>query len=128
MNEKRQTDIYLDRLKGKDEAQINRLYQQKVYKRRENEAMLPSSRDFQMFYVNCKQGKEDEMVMSILNKTVYYERTKNEKFKMSIGTAMALKKKYPGKIFVEANSEKAVKESLQGFIDVNIARVTPMDH
>ena len=46
---------------------------------------------------------------------------------MQIGTAMALKKKYPGKIFIEAENEKCIKQSLQGFIDVNIARVTPMD-
>jgi transcription antitermination factor NusG len=41
---------------------------------------------------------------------------------------MALKKKYPGKLFIEAANEKAIKDSLQGFIDVNVARVTPMDH
>jgi transcription antitermination factor NusG len=44
--------------------------------------MLPSARDFQMFYVGCKQGKEEEMVMAILNKTAYYESTRNEKYKM----------------------------------------------
>lgn len=59
VHDKRQTDIFMDRIKGKDEYQINKLYQQKFYKRRENEAMLPSARDFQMYYVGCKQGKED---------------------------------------------------------------------
>jgi hypothetical protein len=34
--------------------------------------MLPSGRDFQMFHVGCKQGKEEEMVMAILNKSAYY--------------------------------------------------------
>ena len=34
--------------------------------------MLPSSRDFQMFHVNCRQGKEEEMVMAILNKSAHY--------------------------------------------------------
>ena len=47
---------------------------------------------------------------------------------MTIGSAMSLKKKYPGKIFIEAQSEKDVKDSLQGFIDVNVGRVTAMDH
>lgn len=47
---------------------------------------------------------------------------------MSITTALALKKKYPGKIFVEAPSEQAVKDSLDGFIDVNIKKITPMDN
>ena len=44
--------------------------------------MLPSASDFQMYYVGCKQGKEDEMVMSILNKSRYYEQSQNEKYKM----------------------------------------------
>lgn len=98
-----------------------------MHKRRENEAMLPSARDFQMYWVSCKQGKEEELVMSILNKTAFYEHSHNEKYKMQIGTAMALKKKYPGKIFIEALNEKAVKDSLQGFIDCNVARVNAMD-
>ena len=66
--------------------------------------MLPSGRDFQMFYVGCKQGKEDEMVMAILNKAAYYEKNSNEMYKVELGTAMALKKKYPGKIFIEAQN------------------------
>lgn len=59
VNEKKYTDNFWDRIEGKNADQINRLYQQKVHKRRENEAMLPSARDFQMFYVGCKQGKEE---------------------------------------------------------------------
>ena len=42
------------------------------------------------------------MVLAILNKSAYFERTKKSQYKMSITTALALKKKYPGKIFVEA--------------------------
>ena len=34
--------------------------------------MLPSAGDLPMFYVTCKQGKEEELVMAILNKTSYY--------------------------------------------------------
>jgi len=67
----------MERVEGKDEAQINRLYQQKAFKRRENETMLPSDRDDRMFIVNCKMGKEEEMVLSILNKSAYYAKTKN---------------------------------------------------
>jgi hypothetical protein len=59
-------------VEGKNEEQINRLYQQKAFKRRENETMLPSENDHKMFIVSCKMGKEEEMVMSILNKTAYY--------------------------------------------------------
>lgn len=42
------------------------------------------------------------MVLSILNKTAYFEKTKNPHYKMNITSALALKKKYPGKIFIEA--------------------------
>lgn len=41
---------------------------------------------------------------------------------------MALKKKYPGKIFIEAQNEKVIRESLEGFIDINAGRITPMDN
>lgn len=44
--------------------------------------MLPSAHDLQMFHIGCKQGKEEEMVMAILNKAAYYEKTQNPKFKM----------------------------------------------
>ena len=49
----------MDRIHGKNEDQINRIYQQKVHKRRVDEAMLPSGRDFQTYIVTCKQGKEE---------------------------------------------------------------------
>jgi hypothetical protein len=115
-------------VEGKDEDQINRLYQQKAFKRRENEAKLPSGSDHKMFILGCKMGKEEELVQAILNKTAYYDRTKKEAYKMSITSALAIRKKYPGKIFVEADNEQAVKESLEGFIDVNAKKVTEMDN
>lgn len=49
------------------------------------------------------------MVLAILNKSSYFDKTKNAKYRMSITSALALKRKYPGKIFVEAPSELAVK-------------------
>lgn len=47
----------MERVEGKDEDQINRLYQQKAFKRRENETMLPSGADDRMFILGCKMGK-----------------------------------------------------------------------
>jgi hypothetical protein len=47
----------MERVEGKDEDQINRLYQQKAFKRRENETMLPSGNDDRMFILSCKMGK-----------------------------------------------------------------------
>lgn len=66
--------------------------------------MLPSSSDDRMFILGCKMGKEEELVQAILNKSAYYERTKKVGYKMTITSALALRKKYPGKIFVEAPS------------------------
>ena len=67
-------------------------------------------------------------MLAILNKSAYYEKTKKSCYKMTITSALAIKKKYPGKIFIEAPSEQAVKESLDGFIDINIKKITPMDN
>jgi hypothetical protein len=77
VNEKRETEKFFDRIKGKDGDQINKLYQQKVFKRRESEAMLPSGNDYRMFIVGCKVGKEEELALSILNKAAFYESTQN---------------------------------------------------
>lgn len=81
-----------------------------------------------MFIVSCKIGKEEEMVMSILNKTAYFIKTKNVHYSMKVSSALALKKKYPGKIFVEAPGENQVRSSLEGFIDVNTKKIIPMDN
>jgi len=112
VKKKRETERFMERVEGKDEDQINRLYQQKAFKRRENETMLPSGTDDRMFILGCKMGKEEELVQAILNKSAYYLRKKKEAYKMSMTSALALKKKYPGRIFVEAPSEQAVRESL----------------
>ncbi len=48
----------MERVEGKDEDQINRLYHYKAEKRRENETMLPSAADDKMFILTCKMGKE----------------------------------------------------------------------
>lgn len=39
---------------------------------------------------------------------------------------MAMKKKYPGKIFIEAANERVIREGLEGFIDVNPKKVTKL--
>lgn len=100
MKKKRETERFMERVEGKDEDQINRLYQQKAFKRRENETMLPSGLDDRMFILGCKMGKEEELVQAILNKSAYFERTQKAAYRMTVTSALALKKKYPGKIFV----------------------------
>lgn len=100
MKKKRETERFMERVEGKDEDQINRLYQQKAFKRRENETMLPSGTDDRMFILGCKMGKEEELVQAILNKCAYFERTQKAAYRMTVTSALALKKKYPGKIFI----------------------------
>ena len=39
---------------------------------------------------------------------------------------MAMKKKYPGKIFIEAANEKIIREGLLGFIDVSNKKITKL--
>jgi hypothetical protein len=56
-----------------------------------------------MFIVQVKQGKEEELALSILNKAQYYAQNEPRK-KVNITSVLALRKKYPGKIFVEAYS------------------------
>lgn len=97
-------------------------------KRRENETMLPGENDDKMFWVSCKVGKEEEMVLSILNKSAYYEKTRNKHYYSNITAVLALKKKYPGKLFIEAPNENDIKLSLDGFIDVNSKKITPLDN
>ena len=41
---------------------------------------------------------------------------------------MAMKKKYPGKIFVEAHNEKVIRDGLNGFIDVNLRKINRLQH
>lgn len=41
---------------------------------------------------------------------------------------MAMKKKYPGKIFIEAANEKIIREGLLGFIDVSNKKITKLQH
>ncbi len=41
---------------------------------------------------------------------------------------MAMKKRHPGKIFVEAANEKDIKQSLYGFIDVNLGKILKFQH
>jgi hypothetical protein len=47
---------------------------------------------------------------------------------MNVTSALALRKKYPGKIFIEGPSENAIRASLEGFIDVNTKKIVPMDN
>ena len=94
----------MERYDGKGEDDVNRIFAQKVMKRRATETLLPSALDHRMYWVQCKVGKEEDMALSILNKSAFYQKTLKSSYKIEITSALALKKKYPGKLFVEAPS------------------------
>lgn len=58
-------------------------------------------------------------MLRLLNKARHVAETTN---KVTVITATSMRKKYPGKIFVEAFSEKDIRDSLEGFNDVGLGR------
>jgi hypothetical protein len=58
------------------------MYKKKLYQRRENEVLVPSSEDHQTYSVQCRMGKEEDVVFSILKKTEHFKKTNNQKFKI----------------------------------------------
>lgn len=105
----RPRDNYLSKFEGKNDRVINALYSRDVTKIRENEAMYPSEHDPKVYIVNVKPRHEDEIVLRLLNKARHLAETAN---KVTVITATSMRKKYAGKIFVEAFSEKDVRDSL----------------
>lgn len=67
-----------------------------------------------------KPRSEDELVLNILNKARHFAKDPEKKLK--IISVIALKKKFPGRIFVEAYEERHIYESLEGFNDVHLGK------
>lgn len=65
--------------------------------------------------------------MCILNKAKYCASNPG-KYICKIISAFASKKKHPGKIFVEAQNDKDVKNSLEGFTNININSVKEVEY
>jgi transcription antitermination factor NusG len=55
------------------------------------------------------------LTLAILNKASALKDSANP---LTICSVMSMKRKFPGYIFVEANSDHEVKQSLEGFLDV----------
>lgn len=81
--------------------------------------MYPGAHDPKLYIVNVKPRHEEEMVLKILNKAKIEADSQN---RVTIVSALAMKKKFPGKIFIEAFHEKDVHDSLDGFNYVNLSR------
>lgn len=81
--------------------------------------MYPGDKDPKLFVINVKPRHEEDMVLKILNKARHLAGTTN---RVTIVSALAMRKKFPGKIFVEAFSEKDIRDSLDGFNNINLGR------
>ena len=76
-----------------------------------------------MFMVGCKRGKEDDIVMSVLNKTAFYHENQLKEYQVKLSTAFHLKKKYPGFVFVECPSKREIAVSFKGIPNVYYSKV-----
>ena len=79
--------------------------------------MYPGKGDPKLYWVSVRPNHEDEMVLCILNKARHLAKTEN---KVTIISALSMKKKYPGRILVESHTEKDILDSLDGFNNVNL--------
>ena len=61
--------------------------------------MYPGQQDPKVYVVTVNPRHEDEIVLYLLNKAMHLAKTSG---KMSIISATSIKKKYSGKIFVQA--------------------------
>ena len=69
--------------------------------------------------MDVKIKKEEDLVLKILNKTRILQETPNS---IKVVSVLALPKRFPGKVFVEAFCEGDVKNAVEGFVHVKIKR------
>ncbi|GAX15032.1 transcription elongation factor SPT5 [Fistulifera solaris] len=73
------------------------------------QSLVPSVKDPSFWMVSCANGKEQELVMQLMNKCVAMARQGNP-----LGITGAIAAQSKGKIYVESFSEPAVMEAIQG--------------
>lgn len=114
---------YLNRFEGKSASQVNAYYNSEVHKHRQREEQMPSTTDPKIFVVHVKPKLEENMAYRILNKAAHLAKTEK---KVTIVSALAMKK-FPGKLFLEAFEERHIRESLEGFVDLNLGKIVAFD-
>lgn len=119
MSKPRAGDQFMRKFEGKNDKDINALYSRGANMLRENQIMYPGENDPKIFIVHVTPRHEDEIVIFLLNKAKCLADKSN---KVTVITATAIKKKYSGKIFVEAFSQKDVRDSLEGFTNVRLGK------
>jgi transcription elongation factor SPT5 len=73
------------------------------------QSLLPSVSDPSLWMFNCPNGKEQELVIQIMNKCIAYA---SQGKPLGITSAVAAQSK--GRVYIESYSEPAVKEAVQG--------------
>lgn len=81
-------------------------------------------KDPKLFSVRCKSGSERETAVSLMNKMIALQGTKNE---LNIFSASALDK-FPNHVFLEAHRDFHVKEAIKGIksLNMNTVRIIPV--
>jgi|JI6StandDraft_1071083.scaffolds.fasta_scaffold08142_9 transcription antitermination factor NusG len=107
------------------------MFRERSYNQYSAENSCPSPEDPCVFMVPVKNGREDAIVLQILNKAAKMRSDKERK--MNIISAISLKRRFSGYIFVEVRREKdanksmlTVKKALEGMYDVFLGRVSQL--
>lgn len=80
-----------------------------VYTAVAQQSLVPSVSDPSLWMVSCSTGKEQELVLQIMNKCTAFARQGNP-----LGITAAIAAQTKGKIYIESFSEPAVMEAIQG--------------
>ena len=99
----------LDRRVRVDEPEDDAPGGPEVYTAVSQQSLVPSVSDPSFWMVSCSNGKEQEMVMHIMNKCVAFARQGRP-----LGICGAIAAQTKGRIYVESFSEPAVVEAISG--------------
>jgi hypothetical protein len=117
----------LAKFDNKGEQEINKMYQKKVHAAKKNAVVTHTAKDPEVYMAACFNGQEEALALALVNKANYCHAHPGHYYCRLI-SAFASRKKFPGKIFIEANSEKDAKDSLEGLTAVMSESVKQVDY
>lgn len=101
VNDNQATDDFLKKFEGRRDEDVNNYYKRKASKGKFSQLPFEKS-ECKLFSVPCYKNYEDQLVINILNKASYLSTHKDTQYKCTISSVFCSKKKYPGKLFIEA--------------------------
>ncbi|EFC40993.1 predicted protein [Naegleria gruberi] len=96
-----------------DEDEDDEVYNDTVRIAQKQQPNLPTPEDPKLFLVKCKQGKEKEAVMTLLQKHFSVKHSPNKKDRLLITSALFIEG-FKGKIYIEAQKEVHVRHAIEG--------------